>query len=185
MEDYSSVLRVLLLGPFTLEYERSDRTRIVIEDFESVLGRGQSAILFKLILCHPKRRIKRDLLVRAIWPGQTLVSIRKSLDVTKSLLGRTLGPVLPRVSGDPPIYTLASGSVLWTDLEACEQAIGQALATRDSAASLAHWERAYSFMQRGELLADDTTAYWYSSRPYPRSSRQTGQTTHPACLANC
>ena len=43
------------------------------------------------------------------------------------------------------------------------EAIHQALVTRDPGASLAHWENAYSFIQRGELLADDTTAYWYKS----------------------
>jgi len=168
MEDHLPVLRVFLLGSFRLEVVQSDGETRVVEDFEAVLGRGLSATLFKLILCHPERHVKRDLLVRAMWPGHLSVSVRKSLDVTKSQLSRTLEQLcgrslLPRVTGDPPIYALASQSVLWTDLSACEQMIDQALATHDQAAALTCWERVYSFMQRGALLADDTTAYWYKS----------------------
>lgn len=168
MEDHLPVLRVFLLGSFRLELVQPDGTTRVIDDFEAVLGRGLSATLFKLLLCQPERRVKRDLLVRAMWPGQTSVSVRKSLDVTKSQLSRTLAqlcgrPLLPRVTGDPPLYAIASQSLLWTDVDACEEVIRQARATRDSVASLAHWECAYSFMQRGEWLADDTTAYWYTS----------------------
>ena len=79
-----TVLYVYLLGHFTLEREGPDGKRSVIEDFETVLGRGQSAVLFKLLLSHPERQLKRDLLVRAIWPGQLSSAVRKSLDVTKS-----------------------------------------------------------------------------------------------------
>ena len=168
MEDHLPVLRVFLLGPFRLEVEQSGGETRVIEDFEAVLGRGQSVTLLKLLLMHPERRVKRDVLVRALWPGCSLVSVRKSLDVTKSKLGRTLEELcgrslLPRISGDPPIYATAPQSVLWTDLSACEEAHQQALVTRDQASALTHWETVYTFMQRGELLADDTTAYWYPS----------------------
>ncbi len=168
MEDHLPVLRVFLLGPFRVELVQPDGAMRVIEDFEAVLGRGLSVTLFKLLLIHPERRVKRDLLVRTLWPGHSLVSVRKSLDVTKSKLGRTLEELcgrslLPRISGDPPIYAIASQEVLWTDLEACEHAHHQALVTRDPVAALTHWEEVYAFMQRGELFAEDTTAYWYKS----------------------
>ena len=168
MEDHLPVLRVFLLGPFRLEVVQPDGETHVVEDFEALLGRGLSATLFKLILCHPERRVKRDVLIRAMWPGCSLVSARKSLDVTKSKLGRTLEelcgrPLLPRISGNPPVYALPEQSVLWTDLDACEQARSVALSTEESAAALIHWKTVYALMQRGELLADNTTAYWYKS----------------------
>ena len=146
MEDHLPVLRVFLLGSFRLEQEQPDGATRIIEDFEAVLGRGQSVTLLKLLLMHPERRVKRDVLVRAMWPGCSLVSVRKSLDVTKSKLARTLEDLcgcslLPRISGEPPIYATASQSVLWTDLEACEQARSLALATRDSVSALSHWEK--------------------------------------------
>jgi DNA-binding SARP family transcriptional activator len=187
MEDHLPVLRVFLLGSFRVELEQPDGIRRVIEEFEALLGRGLSVILFKLILMHPERRVKRDVLVRAIWPGQTFVSIRHSLDVTKSRLGRTLEelcgrPVLPRISGDPPIYALPGQSVLWTDLEACDQARNQALVTRDEVSALAHWEAVYAFMQRGELLADDTTAYWYNKSPLIQERRTKLSQVHKQCV---
>ena len=168
MEDHFPVLRVFLLGSFRLELEQPDGTTRVIEDFEALLGRGQSVTLLKLLLIHPERRVKRDVLVRIMWPGCSLVSVRKSLDVTKSTLARTLEelcerPLLPRAIGNPPIYATASQEVLWTDLEACEEAHKQALVTHDPVAALTHWEEVYAFAQCGELLAEDTTAYWYQS----------------------
>jgi DNA-binding SARP family transcriptional activator len=168
MEDHFPVLRVFLLGPFRVELVQPDGERRVIEDFEALLGRDLSAILFKLILIHPERRVKRDVLVRTLWPGQSLTSIRHSLEVTKSKLGRTLldlcgRSLLPRAIGNPPIYAIASQTEIWTDLEACLQARNQALSTIDPTSSLGYWEEVYAFMQRGELLADDTTAYWYRS----------------------
>jgi len=140
----------------------------IIEDFETLLGRELSVSLFKLILVHPERRVKRDVLVRTMWPGRSLVSVRHSLEVTKSKLARKLEDLcgrslLPRVIGDPPIYATASQEVLWTDLSACEGAIGQALISKDPVTALSHWEQAYAFMQRGELLADDSRAHWYEA----------------------
>ena len=124
MEDHLPVLRVFLLGSFRVELMQPDGETSVIEDFEALLGRDLSVILFKLILVHPERRVKRDVLVRAMWPGQSLTSVRQSLEVTKSKLGRTLEELcgrslLPRAIGNPPIYAIASQSELWTDLEAC------------------------------------------------------------------
>ncbi len=169
MEDHPAVLSVSLLGRFTLEREGPDGRSHVIEDFAAELRRGHSATLFKLLLSHPERRVRRDQLIEIIWPGHSYASIGGSLDVAKSVLNRKLEELcgrslLPRVSGDPPTYTTTPQSVLWTDLQAYEQARSQALSTKDQACSFAHWETAYSFLQRGDLLADDTAAYWYSSR---------------------
>lgn len=168
MQEHLPVLRVYLLGPFRLEKVEPDGESRVIEDFEERLGRAWSVVLFKLLLCSPSRQVKGDALVRAIWPGQTLVSIRHSLDTTKWKLARTLEdlcgrPLFPRTSGTSPVYATAPQSEIWTDLQACEQAHAQALATRDPASALVHWQAAYAFTQRGELLADDRATYWYTS----------------------
>jgi DNA-binding SARP family transcriptional activator len=168
MEDHLPVLRVFLLGPFRVELVQPDGETRVLEDFEALLGRDLSAILFKLILIYPERRVKRDVLVRTLWPGQSLTSVRHSLEVTKSKLGRTLEDLcerslLPRAIGNPPVYAIAPQTEIWTDLEACLLAHSQALSTTDPPCSLGYWEEVYAFMQRGELLADDTTAYWYKS----------------------
>ena len=57
MERQAPVLRVYLLGTF--QAERADGTALAME---SVFGRSHSEILFKLLLCHPQRRVQREYL---------------------------------------------------------------------------------------------------------------------------
>ncbi len=161
MEEHHPVLQVFLLGAFTLEL--SDGTRSVID---TLLGRSHSTILFKLLLLHPERRATRDSLVGAIWPGHSYTSIGGSLNVAKSVLNKKFEELcghtlLPRAGGNPPGYSLVGQALLWTDLDACEQFIRQAVSTKEAAEALSQWKAAYALMQRGELLAGDMTAYWY------------------------
>ena len=158
------VLHVHLLGPFRLE--RADGMSL---DLQAALGRPHSILLFKLLLCHPERRVSRDQLTRVIWPGHTYASFGGSLDTAKSLLKTHLETVsgrslLPRVSGEPPSFQLAGQAALWTDIDAYEQFIRQAINTNEAAEALPLWEAAYALFQRGELLAEDQDAYWYESR---------------------
>src|ERR1700738_4695707 len=102
MEDHLPILRVFLLGSFRLEMVQPDGESRIIEDFEAQLGRGLSVTLFKLLLMPAERRLKRESLVRAMWTGCSPVSVHRSLDVTKSKLGRMLEdlcgrPLLPRL----------------------------------------------------------------------------------------
>src|SRR5438270_4976651 len=161
MERQAPVLRVYLLGTF--QAERADGTALAME---SVFGRSHSEILFKLLLCHPERRVIREYLVDVLWPGQVYNVMEGSLGVAKSILKTRLDalcgqPVMPRASGDPPAYSLAGQSVLWTDIDACEQVIRQAVHTPDTQEAFSLWEAAYALLQRGELLADAQQAYWY------------------------
>jgi DNA-binding SARP family transcriptional activator len=163
MERQAPVLRVYLLGTF--QVERADGTALTME---SVFGRSHSEILFKLLLCHPERRVQRERLVETLWPGQSYSVMESSLGVAKSILKTRLDalcgqPVMPRVSGDPPAYSLAGQSVLWTDIDACEQVIRQAVHTPDTQEAFSLWEAAYALLQRGELLADAQQAYWYQA----------------------
>lgn len=158
------VLSVHLLGPFRLENAAG-----MSLDPQAALGRPHSILLFKLLLCHPERRVSRDQLTRIMWPGQTYASFGGSLDTAKSLLKNHLEAVsgrvlLPRVSGDPPSFLLAGQAMLWTDIDACEQFIRRAISTEEAAEALPLWEAAYVLFQRGELLAEDQDAYWYESR---------------------
>jgi tetratricopeptide (TPR) repeat protein len=156
-------LRVYLLGPLTIEQANG-----TLLNLDMLLGRSQSSILFKLLLCHPERRVIRERLVDTLWPGQSYNTMEGSLGVAKSVLKTRLEticgqPVMPRVSGDPPSYSLVGQSVIWTDIDACEQCIRQAINTKSAQDALMLWETAYALMQRGTLLADDQTAYWYQT----------------------
>lgn len=153
-------LRVYLFGAGTIEFP--DGTRCKAADWSI---RSQSLTLFLLLLCHPERRVSRDALVGAIWPGQSYRTMGGSLNVAKSLLATTLEavcgyPLVPRASGDPPVYRLCEQALLWTDIDACQELIRQALNTKRVEDALPLWEAAYALMQRGSFLADDIDAYW-------------------------
>lgn len=156
-------LRISLLGPFAIV--QANGTPL---DLDALLGRSQSSILFKLLLCHPERRVSRERLVEALWPGQSYNTMEGSLGVAKSILKTRLETicgqsVMPRVSGDPPGYSLAGQAVIWTDIDACEQFIRQAINTRSTQKALPLWEAGYALLQPGALLADDQAAYWYQA----------------------
>ncbi len=153
-------LRVHLFGPGTIEFP--DGTRCRANDWPI---RSQSLTLFLLLLCHPERRVSRDALVGAIWPGQSYGTMGSSLNVAKSLLATTLEtvcgyPLVPRASGDPPLYRLYEQALLWTDIDACQELIRQALNSKRVEDALPLWEAAYAHMQRGSFLADYADAYW-------------------------
>jgi DNA-binding SARP family transcriptional activator len=163
-ESSRPVLRAFLLGSFTLE--QADGGSI---DVPTSIGRSQSILLLKLLLCHPQRQVARDLLTEIIWPGQSYSIMDGSLSVAKSLLKTGLQAlcgqaVLPRANGDPPGYRLVGQNVLWTDIDACEQSIRRAIATTNATEALVQWEAVYALLQRGALLADDQAAYWYQAR---------------------
>lgn len=156
-------LRISLLGSFAVEQANGTPLNLY-----ALLGRSQSSILLKLLLCHPERRVIRERLIDALWPGQPYSAMEGSLGVAKSILKSRLEticgqPIMPRVSGDPPSYSLVGQTVIWTDVDACEQLIHQAINTRSTQKALPLWEAAYALLQRGALLADDQAAYWYQA----------------------
>jgi len=153
-------LRVYLFGAGTIEFP--DGTRCRANDWPV---RSQSLILFLLLLCHPERRVLRDALVGAIWPGQSYSTMGSSLNVAKSLLATALeaacgSPLVPRAGGEPPGYRLCEQTMLWTDIDACQELIRRALNTKRVEEALPLWEVAYALMQRGSFLADYAGAYW-------------------------
>ncbi len=164
MEKQPPLLRVYLLGTFKTELP--DGSELAMD---TLFGRIHSEILLKLLLCHPERRITRDRLAEIIWPGLSYATIGDSLDVAKSVLKTRLeqacgGSLIPRVSGDPPCYSLAGQTTLWTDVDACEQFIRHAVNTSETQDALRSWENAYALLQRGVLLAQDQASYWYEAR---------------------
>src|SRR6266851_5791366 len=121
---------VNLFGADTIEFP--DGTRCRTADWSI---RSQSLTLFLLLLCHPERRVSRDALVGAIWPGQSYSTMGSSLNVAKSLLATALeaacgSPLVPRASGEPPGYRLCEQALLWTDIDACQELIRRALNTK-------------------------------------------------------
>src|SRR5437764_1016126 len=98
MERQAPVLRVYLLGTF--QAERADGTALAME---SVFGRSHSEILFKLLLCHPERRVIREYLVDVLWPGQVYNVMEGSLGVAKSILKTRL----EALCGQPVMARLA------------------------------------------------------------------------------
>jgi WD40 repeat protein/DNA-binding SARP family transcriptional activator len=164
VEKQAPVLRVYLLGTFKAEL--ADGTALALD---TLFGRMHSEILLKLLLCHPERRVMRDRLAQIIWPGLSYATIGDSLDVAKSVLKTRLEQVcgcslVPRVSGDPPCYSLVGQSILWTDVDAYEQLIRQAVNTSEMPDALRSWEDAYTLLRRGVLLAQDQPSYWNAAR---------------------
>lgn len=131
-----------------------------------------------MLLCRRRRRVTKDELIAAIWPqkeegAKHLKHVERAFDAAASVLRAVLRTpegeslLMSRRSGDHMLYRLADQQLLWTDAEACELLVNQAIQMEGRGQAhegLAMWEEAYRLTQRGVFLEDDAQASWSQGR---------------------
>lgn len=177
------VIRVYVFGEFAVE-------RLILEkdegeaapQYERVSndawgGRGPAQALLKFLLCRHRRRAMKDELVEALWPepedeerDRHLKSAERACDAAASVLRSVLRiaggeSLLTTISSsDGTIYKLPDQGRLWTDADAFDALVDQALRATDALEALPVWETAYRLAQRGEFLEDDRYRDWAVAR---------------------
>jgi DNA-binding SARP family transcriptional activator/urease gamma subunit len=134
--------------------------------------RGPAITMLKVLLCSDDRRASRDMLIEEIWPGKrgsainTDHALHSAASVLRTIL-RTAGgkSLLLNTSGsDGSGYKLADQQQLWTDMDAFESYISEAVeAVRLGHDALPLWEAAYQLAQR-PFLPDDLYSSWSQER---------------------
>ena len=134
--------------------------------------RGPAITMLKVLLCSDDRRASRDMLIEEIWPGKRGSAINSdhalhsAASVLRTIL-RTAGgkSLLLNTSGsDGSGYKLADQQQLWTDMDAFESYISEAVeAVRLGHDALPLWEAAYQLAQR-PFLPDDLYSSWSQER---------------------
>jgi DNA-binding SARP family transcriptional activator len=141
-------------------------------------SRGTAMTLLKVLLCRRRRRATKDELIAAIWPQQEegakpLKHVERAFDAAASVLRAVLRTpegeslLMSKRSGDHMLYRLADQQRLWTDAEACEILVNQAIQMEGRGQAhegLAMWEEAYRLTQRGVFLEDDVRTTWSQGR---------------------
>ncbi len=179
----SPVIRVYVFGEFALERLMSGKEEgAAAPHYERVShdawgGRGPAQALLKFLLCRHRRRAMKDELVEALWPepeeeerDKHLKSAERACDAAASVLRSVLRiaggeSLLTTISSsDGTIYKLPDQGRLWTDADAFETLVDQALRATDAQEALPVWEAAYHLAQRGEFLEDDRYRDWAVAR---------------------
>jgi DNA-binding SARP family transcriptional activator len=193
------IVRIWMFGEFVVEHfipseEYSPRYEPLAPS--SWQSRGTALTLLKVLLCRRRRRATKDELIAAIWPqkeegAKHLKHVERAFDAAASVLRAVLRTpegeslLMSRRSGDHMLYRLADQQRLWTDAEACELLVNQAIQMEGQGQThegLAVWEEAYRLTQRGVFLEDDVQASWSQAR------RQMVEGTERFCvhhLADC
>ena len=179
----SPVIRVYVFGEFAIERLVSGtEERGAAPHYERVSndawgGRGPAQALLKFLLCRHRRRAMKDELVEALWPepddegrDKHLKSAERACDAAASVLRSVLritsseSLLTTLSSSDGTIYKLPDQGRLWTDADAFEALVDQALRATDAQEALPGWEAAYRLAQRGEFLEDDRYRDWAVAR---------------------
>ena len=148
------VLRVRLLGGFCV----SVGSRTIQQNtwrFRKV------AALVKLLTLAPRHRLHREQVVEALWPDSGREAASGSLRKTLHAARRALDPVEGSryLVSENDSLVLGSGSSLWVDVEAFEEAAATARRGRDPAAY-----RAALDLYAGDLLPEDRYEEWTQER---------------------
>ncbi|MGO4536619.1 AfsR/SARP family transcriptional regulator [Leifsonia sp. 2MCAF36] len=140
-------LAISLLGGFSVAVDDD-----VIPGGEWHLKRA--ADLVKMLALAARRRLPREQVIEALWPGgdpaRSAVNLRKVAFETRQILGRSDGIVL-----EDGLVELAPDHRVLTDVDEFTAAAARALASGDPADC-----RAAASQYRGDLLPDDPYATW-------------------------
>ncbi len=175
------MLRVWVFGDFVVERLVSFQEHpLRYEPVEPSAwqSRGTAMTLLKVLLCRRRRRATKDELIAAIWlqeeeGAKHLKHVERACDAAASVLRavlRTPGGaslLVSKRSGDHTLYRLADQQRLWTDADACEILVNQAIQMEGQGQAyegLTMWEEAYRLTQRGVFLEDDVLASWSQGR---------------------
>lgn len=175
------IVRVWMFGDFVVERLISLQEhplRYELVEPSAWQSRGTAMTLLKVLLCRRRRRATKDDLIAAIWPREEegakhLKHVERAFDAAASVLRAVLRTpegaslLMSKRSGDQMLYRLVDQQRLWTDAEACEILVNQAIQMEGQGQAhegLAMWEEAYRLTQRGVLLEDDVQTTWSQGR---------------------
>ncbi|WP_376793884.1 DUF6788 family protein [Thermogemmatispora sp.] len=166
-DDDPAVLRVSMLGRFELE-RRVGRNWQVVEDARWNHHRQRS--LFALLLLSPGRKLGREQIMEALWPGLDPETAAARLDRTVYSLRRILEPSLPRASISHLLRTeheglaLADQHEIWTDSDAFELLLTQAHEEQRSLSEREHLLEEAVALYANDLLPEMPDVAWVVTR---------------------
>jgi predicted ATPase/DNA-binding SARP family transcriptional activator/DNA-binding CsgD family transcriptional regulator len=148
------ILRVRLLGGFSV----SVGSRTIQQNAWSL---RKAAALVKVLALAPRHRLHREQVVDALWPDSGKKAASNSLRKTLHAARRTLDPVEGSryLASENDSLVLCSGSSIWVDVEAFEEAATTARLGQDPAAY-----RAALDLYAGDLLPEDRYEEWAEER---------------------
>lgn len=158
----SCCIRVYLLGPLEVLKREADG---IWKSIEKKQWRDSKAArrVFKRLLAQPGRRLSRSRLQDEIWPNLDFELADKYLYTAISIIHGIIGKSL--VTTWESSYELATQTVIWTDIDACEHLLktaeDQGYTTLQA---LPHLEQALAYLERGEYLEREEGAWCYGFR---------------------
>ncbi len=149
----SAVIRIKLLGQFTVEH---DSHEIALGSFGGRLARR----LLRLLALRRGILVPKDLIADALWPNHPPADPAGNIEVLVSRIRRAMGDRTLIKTG-PGGYTLADGGRCWVDAEEflAEVQAGRAALAGGPDVALASFRAALDIW-RGEPLPEDTYADW-------------------------
>lgn len=152
--------RIWLFGPLHVEQKQADAIWKEIP----VKWERQADHLLCYLLCTPKRKAKRGVLIDALFPDSDNIQaegyLRRTVHHLKPLFGDQAERYIFTYGGDARQcigYALADSSVLWTDLDEVKACIKKATicgGVQDEA--LCWLEQVSIFLDRGEFLENES-----------------------------
>jgi DNA-binding SARP family transcriptional activator len=166
-DDDPSVLRVSMLGRFELE-RRVGRNWQTVE--AAPWHHQRQRLLFALLLLSPGRKLGREQIMEALWPGLDPETAAARLDRTVHALRRILEPSLPRASASHLLRTEHEGLVLadqheiWVDSDAFECLLTQAHEEQRAASEREHLLEEAVALYANDLLPEMADVPWVVTR---------------------
>lgn len=156
------VIRVFLLGPLEVLKRGADGTWRPIEKKQWRDSKPARRV-FKRLLAQPGRRLSRGRLQDEIWPDTDGELADKYLYTAISIIHGIIGKELVRTW--EASYELAEQSMIWTDMDACEQLL-KVVENQDHTTPhvLPLLEQALTYLERGEYLEREEGAWCYNFR---------------------
>lgn len=156
-------LRVFLHGPLGVwKREASGSWKLMEKD---AWGKGRIArSVFKRLLVAPGRRLSRATIQDDIWPDTENFELAdKNTYNANNQIRRVIGSTLVRTI--EATYEIAGQSLVWVDSDACEALLKEAEnCGYTSMQALPLLEQALGYMERGELLEEESGTWVYGLR---------------------
>ncbi|MBX5456291.1 MAG: AAA family ATPase [Thermogemmatispora sp.] len=166
-DDDPAVLRVSMLGRFELE-RRVGRNWQTVE--AAPWNHQRQRLLFALLLLSPGRKLGREQIMEALWPGLDPETAAARLDRTVHALRRILEPSLPRASASHLLRTEHEGLVLadqheiWVDSDAFELLLTQSHEEQRTASEREHLLEEAVALYANDLLPEMADVPWVVTR---------------------
>lgn len=156
----SSRVRVFLLGQMEV-WRRSGPEaawQLIERQVWGNKDRKAATSVLRRLLTAPGRRLSRGRLLDDLWPDRDQESsLANALSCLRSVLGKDI-----LESSQSPFYGLPPQSVLWVDLDACQQALAQVENAQGERQALL--EQAEGLLSRGGCLEGEEGTWSYGPR---------------------